>query len=51
MLSAVQLSFMSESRRLENGRACRELGVRLRYQQIAEGVDAAWRERNNSGLS
>ncbi len=50
-LSPIQLSFMSESRRLENGRACRELGGRLRYPQVAEGIDAAWRERNIRGLS
>ena len=50
-LSPVQLSFMSESRRLDNRRIGRELRVRLRYPQVAEGVDAAWRERNTCGLS
>jgi len=50
-LSPLHLSFMSESRRLDNGRACRELGGRLRYPQVSEGIEAAWRERNNSGLS
>ena len=50
-LSPVQLSFMSESRRLDNRRISRELRVRLRYPQVAEGVDAAWRERNTCGLS
>ena len=50
-LSPVQLSFMSESRRLDNWRIGRELRVRLRYPQVAEGVDAAWRERNTCGLS
>jgi nucleoside-diphosphate-sugar epimerase len=39
-LSATQLSFMSESRRLDNGRL-RELGVRLRYPV----VDALWQDR------
>ena len=50
-LSPVQLSFMSESRRLDNRRIGRELGVRLRYAQVVEGVDAAWRERNAGGVS
>ncbi len=32
------LSFMNESRRLDNGRLLRELGVRLRYPTVAEGL-------------
>ncbi|MDS4012763.1 MAG: SDR family oxidoreductase [Candidatus Accumulibacter sp.] len=44
-LSAVQLSFMRESRRLSNERIKRELRVTLRYPQVRDGLDAAWRER------
>ena len=50
-LSPVQLSFMSESRRLDNRRIGRELRVGLRYAQVVEGIDAAWRERNTGGVS
>ena len=46
LMSPVQLSFMSESRRLDNRRIKKELGASLRYPQVADGVDAAWRERN-----
>lgn len=38
MLSPVQLSFMSESRRLGNGRMKRELGLRLRHPTVREGL-------------
>jgi len=34
------LSFMSESRRLDNQRMLRELGLRLRYPSVAEGLRA-----------
>lgn len=44
-LSPVQLSFMSESRRLDNRRIKRELGAQLRYPSVIEGVEAARRER------
>ncbi|HTH11703.1 MAG TPA: SDR family NAD(P)-dependent oxidoreductase, partial [Acidovorax sp.] len=37
-LSLMVLSFMSESRRLDNQRMLRELGVRLRYPSVAEGL-------------
>ena len=37
-LPASLLSFMGESRRLRNGRAKRELGWRLRYPTVAEGL-------------
>ena len=37
------LSFMGESRRLRNRRLSKELGVRLRYPTVAEGVAAAIR--------
>ena len=44
-LSPVQLSFMSESRRIDNSRIKKELRARLRYPQVADGIDAAWKER------
>ena len=37
-LPLMLLSFMSESRRLDNQRMLRELGVRLRYPSVAEGL-------------
>jgi nucleoside-diphosphate-sugar epimerase len=37
-LSPLQLSFMSESRRLDNSRLKRELRLRLRYPTVAEGL-------------
>ena len=40
-LSPLTLSFMSESRRLDNRRLKRELRVRLRYPTIADGLAAA----------
>jgi nucleoside-diphosphate-sugar epimerase len=46
-MSPLQLSFMSESRRLDNRRIKRELRARLRYPQVAGGIDAAWRQRKN----
>ncbi len=45
-MSPLQLSFMSESRRLDNQRIKNELRAQLRYPRIEDGVDAAWRERN-----
>jgi len=39
-MSAVQLSFMSESRRLDNTRLKRELRLRLRYPTVREGLPA-----------
>ena len=47
-LSPVQLSFMSESRRLNNRRIKRELRVRLRYPQVADGVNAAYNAARNN---
>jgi nucleoside-diphosphate-sugar epimerase len=38
--SAVQLSFMSESRRLRNDRLKRELKLKLRYPTVREGLSA-----------
>jgi nucleoside-diphosphate-sugar epimerase len=37
-LSAMQMSFMSESRRLDNHRLKRELRLRLRYPTVAAGL-------------
>ena len=37
-MSAVQMSFMSESRRLKNRRLKRELGLRLCYPTVAQGL-------------
>jgi nucleoside-diphosphate-sugar epimerase len=39
-MNPVLLSFMSESRRLDNRRLKRELGLRLRYPTVREGVVA-----------
>ncbi len=39
-LPVVLLSFMSESRQLDNRRMLRELGLRLRYPSVAEGLRA-----------
>lgn len=47
LISPVQLSFMSESRRLDNHRIKKELRARLRYPHVADGVEAAWQERNH----
>ena len=46
-LSPVQLSFMSESRRLDNRRAKRELRAHWRYPQVLDGILAAVDERKN----
>lgn len=40
-VSAMQLSFMSESRRLVNGRIKRELGARLRYPRVEAALAGA----------
>ncbi|MGL6109526.1 MAG: SDR family NAD(P)-dependent oxidoreductase, partial [Rubrivivax sp.] len=37
-LPPMQMSFMSESRRLDNQRLKRELKLRLRYPTVAEGL-------------
>ena len=39
-LTPMQLSFMSESRRLDNDRLKRELRLRLRYPTVADGLIA-----------
>jgi len=46
-MSPLLLSFMSESRRLDNRRAKRELRAQWRYPQVADGVNAAWLERQH----
>ncbi|MDK9723576.1 MAG: SDR family oxidoreductase [Sterolibacteriaceae bacterium MAG5] len=43
-LPAVMLSFMSESRRLDNTRLKRELGLALRYPTVDAGIAAALRK-------
>ena len=40
-LSPVQLSFMSESRRLDNRRMKNELKAQLRYPKVIDGIEAA----------
>ena len=41
-LSPVLLSFMSESRRIANRRMKMELGLRLRYPTVQQGLAAAY---------
>jgi nucleoside-diphosphate-sugar epimerase len=41
VLPQTQLSFMNESRRLDNRRVKRELGFRFRYATVDAGIDAA----------
>ena len=45
VVSPMLLSFMSESRRLANDRMKSELGVRLRYPQVQDGLAAFTSER------
>ena len=40
VLSPMQLSFMAESRRLQNRRLKLELGLRLRYPNVEQGLMA-----------
>ena len=47
LLSPLQLTFISESRRLDNRRIKNELRARLRYPHVADGIEAAWLERNH----
>ncbi len=44
-VSPMLLSFMSESRRLSNGRLKSELGIRLRYPQVIDGLQKAVADR------
>lgn len=48
-LSPQLLSFMNESRRLDNTRMKRELGLRLRYPTVDAGIAAALKESSCSG--
>ena len=45
VLPLMQLSFMSESRRLGNARIKKELRARLRYPAVANGISAAQEKR------
>ena len=44
-MSPLQLSFMSESRRLDNRRIKKEFRAKFRYPLVVDGVNAAWQER------
>lgn len=48
LMSPMQISFMSESRRLINRRIKTELRVKLRYPRVEDGIEAAWKERENT---
>ena len=48
-LSAAMLSFMNESRRLDNGRLKRELRFRFRYPTVDAGLAAALEKTACSG--
>lgn len=50
-MSPLQLSFMSESRRLSNQRIKKELHATLRYPRVKDGVDAAWNDRTENVCS
>lgn len=49
LLPSTQLSFLNESRRLENARLKRELRLHLRYPTVDVGIAAALKERTCSG--
>lgn len=49
LLPPVQLSFMNESRRLDNARLKRELGFRFRYPTVDDGIADAKEKRACSG--
>lgn len=50
-VSAMQLSFMSESRRIENGRLHRELHARLRYPRVEDAMAEFAECARRQGLS
>lgn len=50
-MSPLQLSFMSESRRLANDRIKKELHAKLHYPRVNNGVDAAWNELREKACS
>lgn len=49
-VSPMLLSFMSESRRLSNHRLKNELGIRLRYPLVADGLRKALDDQSRDGL-
>lgn len=52
IVSPMLLSFMSESRRLQNHRIKAELGMRLRYATVEDGLqDAVRRSSKGSGMT
>jgi len=51
VMSPVQLSFMRESRRLVNRRLKEELGLRLAYPVVDDGIRAALNETRNPSCS
>jgi len=52
LVSPMLLSFMSESRRLQNHRIKAELGMRLRYARVEDGLqDAVRRSSKESGMT
>jgi nucleoside-diphosphate-sugar epimerase len=50
-MSPLQLSFMSESRRLRNDRIKNEFRTGLRYPRVQDGVDAAWQQMKEKTCS
>lgn len=46
-LSPVMLSYLTESRRMDNRRMCEELGVRLRYPDLESGLTQAVADERN----
>ena len=50
-MSALQLSFMSESRLLANHRIKEELRAKLRYPCVKDGVEAAWIEWSGKNMA
>ena len=47
-LPAERMSFLDESRRVSNRRMLQELGVRLKYENLAEGIRASLEEESSS---
>lgn len=50
-LSSGLLSYLAESRRLDNAKMLRELGVQLRYPDLATGLSACFESAVQGGLS
>lgn len=51
LLSPQLLSFLNESRRLDNTRMKRELGLRLRYPTVTAGIAAALQQQGKTACS